>query len=111
MPSRRSKNFATEIRREAQNPEVLSTMAEFTEPYGAMASANRIREGSSDPMNYAGALPVIGAPARFAKGKKLAELIRPLTRHLTVFDQPSMAEVVRSRFPMLEFVPIDLATP
>jgi SAM-dependent methyltransferase len=68
--------------------------------YAAFADAIRRRGGAGSVADVGCGYPT-----------KLAELIRPLTRHLTVFDQPSMAELVRSRFPMLEFVPIDLETP
>ena len=42
-------------------------MAEFSEPYGTIASVNRIREGNADPFDYLAAIPVVGIPARYAK--------------------------------------------
>lgn len=68
MPRRRSSRggLAAALRHD-EDMEVLKTLAEFTEPYGTLAAADRIYEGEADAWDYLAAIPVLGGVARAGK--------------------------------------------
>ena len=77
MPSRRSDRGRALAAALRENPEEkLALAAEFTEPYGTIASIDRISEGDADVFDYMAAIPVAGLPARYAKRfKKIQEAV------------------------------------
>jgi len=89
MPSRRSdRGNALSAALRGTDPQVASTMAEMTSPYGEAKSIQRILNGTNDNWDYLGAMPVIGAAGKFAKGRKLAEALRRNKRGQNMAGEP-----------------------
>ena len=72
MPSRHSDRGRMLAKALRDDPEfnTAKVMAEFSEPYGTIASVNRIREGNADPFDYLAAIPLAGMLPRMLKGGK-----------------------------------------
>jgi hypothetical protein len=60
-----------------ESPETVSTLAEFTEPYGTIQAVKGIAENPTDPMNYLYAVPLLGD---VAKAGKVGKVVKDTTR-------------------------------